>query len=272
MSFQTILSLDTMKFERPENTNSGNVAVVTFTRPDAMNAMNQTFFDNFEKILQEISRPDSGIRALLMTGEGRGFCAGADLKEQAGELPPDLGDTLRRNYNPLIRGLKALPIPTVVAVNGVTAGAGMSLVAACDIAIAAKSSLFLQAFVNIALVPDAGSTFFLPRLVGRARATKMMMLGEKLSATDALDIGLISEVTEDDCLLEHALKIATKFANGPTKALVKIRHLLDQSDDNSLAEQMEAEAIAQQEAGHSADFAEGVGAFIAKRPAVFKGK
>jgi len=271
MSLQLILSLNSMKLECPEKGHMKNLAIVTFTRPEAMNAMNQDFFADFETLLKEISKPQSPYRALLITAEGPGFCAGADLKEQADGFPPDLGDMLRKNYNPLIMGLKSLPIPTVAAVNGVAAGAGMSIVAACDISLAANSSLFLQAFVNIALVPDAGSSFFLPRMVGRARAAKMMMLGEKIPASEAYEMGLVSQLVEDENLFEEALAVAQKFANGPTSAFVQIRQLLDQSDNNTLEQQMEAEATAQQTAGHSGDFAEGVSAFLQKRPPVFKG-
>ncbi|PCI32769.1 MAG: 2-(1,2-epoxy-1,2-dihydrophenyl)acetyl-CoA isomerase [Alphaproteobacteria bacterium] len=248
------------------------VAIVTLSRPDAMNAMNGAFFEDFQDILSELRAEANPVRALLITAEGKGFCAGADLKDQAGDMPPDLAILLRKNYNPLIMGLKNLPIPTIVAINGATAGAGMSLVCACDIAIAAKQAYFLQAFVNIGLIPDAGSTYFLPRMIGRARAVSMMMLGEKLSAEEAVDFGIISKVVDQDDLMTEAMTLAQKLSKMPTKALVSIRKLLDSSEENTLEQQLETEAVAQQTAGHSPDFMEGVMAFLQKRPPVFQGK
>ncbi|PCI43703.1 MAG: 2-(1,2-epoxy-1,2-dihydrophenyl)acetyl-CoA isomerase [Alphaproteobacteria bacterium] len=248
------------------------VAVLTLSRPDAMNAMNSQFFADFRDVLSELSQEENPARALFITAEGKGFCAGADLKDQAGEMPPDLGKSLRENYNPLIMGLRKLPMPTLVAVNGAAAGAGMSLVCACDIAIAADQAYFLQAFVNIALIPDAGSTYFLPRMIGRARAASMMMLGEKLAADQALEYGLISKVIKQDDLISEGMVIARKLAIMPTQALFSIRKLLDSSEKNTLEQQLEVEATAQQVAGHSEDFMEGVMAFLEKRPAVFKGK
>lgn len=260
-------SLQTMTLEYDDT-----VAILTLSRPEAMNAMNSQFFADFQNILSELSEDKNPARALLITAEGKGFCAGADLKEQTGDMPPNLGEALRKNYNPLILGLKNLPIPTIAAVNGAAAGAGMSLVCACDIAIAGDQAYFLQAFVNIALIPDAGSTYFLPRMVGRARAASMMMLGEKLSADQAMEFGIISRVVEQDNLNSEAKSLARKLASMPTKALLSIRKLLDVSENNTLEEQLETEAVAQQKAGHSDNFMEGIMAFLQKRPAVFKGK
>ena len=245
------------------------VAVLTLSRPNAMNAMNARFFDDFQEALADISSDNRHMGALLITAEGSGFCAGADLKDQSGEMPPHLGDKLRQSYNPLIKNLKELPIPTVVAINGAAAGAGMSLVCACDIAIASKQAYFLQAFINIALIPDAGSTYFLPRLVGRSRAAALMMLGEKLPAEKALEFGLISQVVDHDELLKTGLQLAEKLSTMPTEALFSIRKLLDQSEINTLDQQLEAEATAQQIAGQSPDFMEGVMAFIQKRKPKF---
>lgn len=260
-------SFKTMKLDY-----DGDIAVVTLCRPEARNAMNRQFFEDFQSILKSLSKDDNRARALLLLAEGKGFCAGADLKDQTGEMPPNLGDMLRQNYHPLITELKNLPMPTIVAINGAVAGAGMSLACAFDIAIAARDAYFLQAFINIALVPDAGSTYFLPRMVGRARAAAMMMTGEPLPAERALEFGIISEITEPDDLIPRARNIAGKLAAMPTQALFSIRKLLDSSENNTLAKQLEAEAIAQQAAGHSRDFMEGITAFLQKRPPEFKGK
>ncbi len=258
---------DTMRLE--QNT---TVAVITLARPDAMNAMNQQFFIDFQSILKILSKDNNTARALLIVAEGKGFCAGADLKDQAGEMPPNLEEAIRENYNPLIIGLKKIPLPTIVAVDGAVAGAGFSLVCACDIAIASPKAYFLQAFINIALIPDAGSTYFLPRLAGRARAASLMMLGERLLAEQALEYGIISHIVPQDDLKDKAMALATKLASMPTKSLISIRKLLDQSETNNLEQQLEAEAKAQQIAGHSADFIEGVTAFMQKRPPIFQGK
>jgi len=268
MTFSTARLLrETMKLEYDDT-----VAVLTLSRPEAMNAMNSQFFDDFQSLLSELSNQENHVRALLIKAEGKGFCAGADLKEQTDDVPPNLGERLRQNYNPLIQRLKELPIPTIAAVNGAVAGAGMSLICACDIVIAEKQAYFTQAFINIALVPDAGSTYFLPRLIGRARATRLMMLGDSISAEIAHDYGLISKVVDKEVLPIEAMLLAKKMASMPTRSLIEIRKLLDSSEQNTLTEQLEAEAIAQQKAAHSDDFMEGITAFRQKRPPKFTGK
>lgn len=250
------------------------IATVTLNRPDRLNALSLELMTELLKALEEIEQ-DGTMRCLLLTGAGRGFCSGADLA--SGDLSndggmPDLGKALHDRYHPVIRKLAAYRMPVVCAVNGPAAGAGMSLALCGDIVIAAKSATFLQAFANIGLVPDAGSTFFLPRLVGSARALGLTMLGEKLPAETAADWGLIWQCVDDAELMPAAMKVATKFATGPTAGLAQIRKLIRQSATNGLDAQLEAEREGQVIAGRTRDFIEGVTAFLQKRPAKFSGK
>lgn len=250
------------------------IATVTLNRPDRLNALNSELMTELGKALDEIE-VDASIRCLLLTGAGRGFCSGADLA--SGDLNndgglPDLGKALHDKYHPVIRKLAAFRMPVVCAVNGPAAGAGMSLALCGDIVLAAKSATFLQAFANIGLVPDAGSTFFLPRLAGSARALGLTMLGEKLPAETAAAWGLIWQCVPDEDLMPAALKVATKFATGPTVGLAQIRKLIRQSATNGLDAQLEAERESQVIAGRTRDFIEGVSAFLQKRPAKFSGK
>lgn len=250
------------------------IATITLNRPERLNALNTELMVELLAALEEIDA-DAAIRCLMLTGAGRGFCSGADLA--SGDLTkdgglPDLGKALHDNYHPVIRRLASYRMPIVVAVNGPAAGAGMSLALTGDIVIAAKSATFLQAFANIGLVPDAGSTYFLPRLAGSARALGMTMLGEQLPAEKAEAWGLIWKCVEDNALMEEAGKVATKFANGPTIGLGQIRRLMRQSWDATLDQQLESEREAQRVAGRSRDFIEGVMAFLQKRPAKFSGK
>ncbi len=253
-----------------------DVAVLTLNRPQALNAIDEQLALDLRRALTDLTRGRLSARALVLTGAGRGFCAGADL---ASGINPndsatleDLGMVLERHYNPIIKLLRALPMPIVAAVNGPCAGAGMSLAIASDIVIAGQSASFLQAFVNIGLVPDAGSSYFLPRLAGRGRAARMMLLGEKLTAADALEWGVVSSVVDDDKLMDEAMKVARKLAQGPTKAINLIRHMLDQSEINGLSDQLDLERTLQAEAGRYDDFKEGVAAFMEKRKANFKGQ
>jgi 2-(1,2-epoxy-1,2-dihydrophenyl)acetyl-CoA isomerase len=217
---------------------------------------------------------DPGIRALLVTGAGRGFCAGQDLNlRDAGATGDfDAGAALERYYNPLIRRLRALAKPIVAAVNGPAAGAGANIAFACDIILAARSASFLQAFCRLGLVPDAGGTWFLPRLAGSARAMGMAMLGEPLSAVTAAQWGLIWKVVDDDKLMAEARGLAAKLAQGPTAGLGLIKQALNRSLANSLDAQLDVERDFQRLAARSEDFKEGVAAFLEKRPAKFKGR
>lgn len=260
---------DTITFEV-----SDSVGLLTLNRPDSLNAINWPLLDDIGAVLSLIEGGESGVRCLLLTGAGRGFCSGADLsRDDLSAVGPDrdIGLTLEQKYNPVFKRLRALPVPLVTAVNGAAAGAGMSLALAGDIVIAARSAYFLQAFVNIGLIPDAGSTYVVPRLVGKARAQAMMMLGEKVPAEVARDWGMIYEVAEDDALMDRARQIASSLAAGPTVALGHIRTLINASSGNSYADQLDLERAMQKAAGRTEDFVEGVSAFAQKRKAEFKG-
>lgn len=265
-----------MKFETLLLEQRDGVDILTLNRPDALNSFSDKMADEFRAVLDGLMDGQLSGRALLITGAGRGFCAGADLIGSINPNDPamakDVGIVLERHYNQIIKTLQALPVPVVAAVNGPCAGAGMSLAMACDIIIAGRSAAFVQAFVNISLVPDAGSSYFLPRLVGKARAARMMMLGEKIGAEEAERWGLVSAVVDDDKLMDEAMRIAAKLAAGPTQALAMTRDLLTRSADNSLSEQLDLEREYQKRAGRLDDFKEGVDAFINKRKPSFKGQ
>jgi 2-(1,2-epoxy-1,2-dihydrophenyl)acetyl-CoA isomerase len=245
------------------------VATITIARPDRLNALSARTLDELRSAVEKSGR--SGARCLLLTGEGRGFSSGADLAGEGGGLPEDAGAALEKYYNPLVEAIFALPIPVVAAVNGPAAGAGCSLALAADIVIAARSAYFLQAFVNIGLIPDAGATWLLPRLAGRARAMEMMMLGERVPAEQALQWGLISRVVEDEHLASESVLLATRLAQGPTVALGLIRKLARESGDLPLSEALAAERVAQREAGETEDFKGAVMAFLQKRQPRFEG-
>jgi 2-(1,2-epoxy-1,2-dihydrophenyl)acetyl-CoA isomerase len=218
---------------------------------------------------------DPGVRALVLTGAGRAFCAGQDLAEVLppdGSRGPEVSDVIAESYNPLVQRIAALEKPIVCAVNGVAAGAGANIALACDLVLAAKSASFIQAFVNIGLVPDSGGTFFLPRLVGMARAKSLALLGERLSAEQALAWGLIHAVHEPDKLMAEAEALAAKLAAMPTLALGLTKRALHASLDSSLEKQLELERTLQGIAGKSADYAEGVKAFQEKRKPKFTGR
>jgi len=245
------------------------VATLTIARPDRLNALSARTVDELREAVEETGR--SGARCLLLTGEGRGFSSGADLAGGGG-LPEDAGAALEKHFNPLVEALFALEMPVVAAVNGPAAGAGCSLALAADIVIAARSAYFLQAFVNIGLIPDAGATWLLPRLAGRARAIEMMMLGERIPAEQARDWGMIARVVEDGDLAEESVALATRLAQGPTVALGLIRRLAREAQDRPLGEALAAERAAQREAGASEDFKGAVMAFLQKRQPRFEGK
>ncbi|HEX7775965.1 MAG TPA: enoyl-CoA hydratase/isomerase, partial [Parvibaculum sp.] len=216
----------------------------------------------------------NGVRCLVMTGEGRGFCTGANLQGRNDNKSgrSDAGLALETSFHPFLRRLRNLPMPFITSVNGAAAGVGMSFALMGDLVLCAKSSYFLQAFRRIGLVPDGGSTWILPRLVGKARAMELSLLGEKLPAETALQWGLVNRVFEDAALKEETKKLALDLANGPTVSLGLIRKLYWESEDNSYEEQINLERQSQRTAGASSDFKEGVRAFLEKRPAQFRGE
>ena len=266
-----------MEFERAKVDVHGRVGVLTLNHPEVMNAVSPEMLKGLVAAMNYVERPDTGLRALVMTGAGRGFCAGANLSggPSSGAFAPedrDAGAALETSYHPFLRRLRNLKMPFVTAVNGAAAGVGMSFALMGDMVLAGKSAYFLQAFRRIGLVPDGGSTWLLPRLVGLARAKELSLMGDKLSAERALEWGLINRVYDDAALLQEAMKLAEELASGPTVALGLIRGLYWASSDNTYEEQLNAERQAQKIAGRADDFAEGVSAFLQKRKAEFKGR
>ena len=245
------------------------VATITIARPEKLNALSAQTVDELRAAVEEAGAGEA--RCLLLTGEGRGFSSGADLVSGGG-LPEDAGLALEKHFNPLVQALFALPIPVVAAVNGPAAGAGCSLALAADIVIAARSAYFLQAFVNIGLIPDAGATWLLPRLAGRARAMEMMMLGERIPAEKAAEWGLISRVVDDELLAEEAVMLATTLARGPTVALGLVRRLARDAEQLPLSDALAAERVAQRTAGETQDFKAAVMAFVSKHQPRFEGR
>ena len=260
------------EFERAHLTAHGNVALITLNHPEAMNAVSPKMLKGLTHALNHVEKSGK-FRAVVMTGEGRGFCAGANLTEIPEERASadGVGSALETAYHPFLRKLRDLNIPFVTAVNGAAAGVGMSIALMGDLILAARSAYFLQAFSRIGLVPDGGSTWLLPRLVGLARAKELSLLAEKLPAEKALEWGLINQVHNDDALLDAALKLAQRLANGPTQSLGLIRKLYWESPHNSYEVQIDRERESQQKAGKTQDFIEGVAAFAQKRPAKFRG-
>ena len=262
------MSFNTIEFDINEG-----VATLTLNRPKALNSFTSEMHGEIRQVMQQVI-DDASIRCLLITGAGRGFCAGQDLGDRAVTTDggaPDLGESVEKNYNPLIRSIMSLPKPVICAVNGVAAGAGSSLALACDIVLAARSASFIQVFCKIGLVPDSGGSWNLPRAVGLARAKGLALLGDRLPAETAEQWGLIWKCIDDDALQGEAQKMARYFATQPTRALGRIKKLLLESSDNTLFEQLNLEQQAMQELGQSEDYREGVAAFMEKRPPVFKG-
>lgn len=250
----------------------GDVLVITLNRPERLNAAPPAMFDEIRAALSSLD----GARAVLITGEGRAFCSGADLASGALAPGADPGqatfDALTRHYNPTMLALAELDVPVVTAVRGPAAGVGCSLALAGDFVVASATAYFLQAFVNIGLVPDGGASWSLPRLIGRARAAEMMMLGERIAADKALDWGLVHKVVADEALDGEALALARRLAAGPTRALGAMRRNLHAAFDSSFADALQREAEAQREMRGTADSTEGGAAFLQKRKPAFKGR
>jgi 2-(1,2-epoxy-1,2-dihydrophenyl)acetyl-CoA isomerase len=249
-------------------------SILTLNRPDRLNAFNEAQHLALRAALNECAADDA-CRAVVLTGAGRGFCAGQDLSDRDPTIlgeNPDLGRTLEIFYNPLILQLRNLEKPVVCAVNGVAAGAGANIAFACDIVLAAKSAKFIQAFSKIALIPDAGGTWWLTRHLGEARAKALALTAHPLCAEDAAQWGLIWRAVDDGKLMEEALALAEGFASGPTRAYALTKKAIHAASANMLEKQLETERTLQREAGQSDDYKEGVAAFLQKRPAVFMGK
>jgi 2-(1,2-epoxy-1,2-dihydrophenyl)acetyl-CoA isomerase len=266
--------IDTESFamERMSLDIDGNVAVLKFNHPEVMNAVGGQMLEDFAEALGEIRDPANGVRGLLLTGEGRGFCAGANLQDdRRSDRKGGSGDGLRGAYHPLLLTIRDLEIPVVTAVNGAAAGVGMSFAMMGDLVCASKNAFFLQAFARIGLVPDGGSTFMLPRLVGWGRAMELSMLAERLPAETAHEWGLVNRIFEDnEALFDGAMALTRRLANGP-RSIGLIRQAYWNTWHNAFEQQLDLEARLQNQAGASEDFKEGVAAFLEKRDASFKG-
>lgn len=249
----------------------GSVAKVVHNRPGVLNSYNRQMALELQEALDTCTS-DKNVRAVYLTGEGRAFCAGQDLAEAIAKDGTPLQSIVRDHYNPIIRKIRALEKPVVCAVNGVAAGAGANIAMACDIVFAARSASFIQAFSKIGLIPDSGGTFFLPRLVGFQRAAALMMLGDKVSAEQALQMGMIYRLSDDDKLQSEAFETAQLLSTMPTKGIGLTKRLLNQSMTNDLNKQLDMEEEMQTAAGKTHDYNEGVKAFLEKRKPVFKGE
>lgn len=262
--FSPAASYENLLFEK----NSQGVARITLNRPDSLNSLSGPLTKELSEVFNKVA-DDGEIRAIILTGAGRGFSAGADLKSGTGSDP---ADWIRAYYNPLILKMSQLGKPIVASVNGVAAGAGFSLALSCDVRIASEKARFISAFIRIGLVPDSGLAYFLPRLVGLGRALEIAATGDEVSAAKAFEYGMVNRVVSPDALEAETLAFATKLAQGPTFAIGLTKKLMGEGLEKNLAEVLEMEASAQHHAGKSEDFREGVQAFIEKRPSQFKGK
>ncbi|MBA4012242.1 MAG: 2-(1,2-epoxy-1,2-dihydrophenyl)acetyl-CoA isomerase [Phenylobacterium sp.] len=266
-----------MAYSKIKTSVADGIGVITLADPGTLNAAGLDLMDELQQAFDGM-KADASVRCVVLTGEGRGFCSGANLSGRGGAAPanpdpegPDAGAALESVYNPFVKSLREYPLPIVTAVNGVAAGVGCSLALMGDIIVCAESAYFLQAFRRIGLVPDGGSTYLLPRLIGKARAMEMALMGEKVPAKTAVEWGLANRVVPDDQLMATAMEFAQNLATGP-KALGAIRKLMWESLDAEWADQLHAERVAQKHAGRTEDNREGILAFLQKRPALFKGR
>ena len=265
-----------MAYSKIKTSVADGIGVITLADPSTLNAAGLDLMDELQQAFAAM-KADAAVRCVVLTGEGRGFCSGANLSGRgpAADTPdpegPDAGASLEAVYNPFVTSLREYPVPIVTAVNGVAAGVGCSLALMGDIIVAAESAYFLQAFRRIGLVPDGGSTYLLPRLIGKARAMEMALLGDKIPAKTALEWGLVNRCVPDDQMMATAMELAKALATGP-KALGAIRKLVWESLDEAWAPQLHAERVAQKHAGRTEDSREGILAFLQKRPAAFKGR
>jgi 2-(1,2-epoxy-1,2-dihydrophenyl)acetyl-CoA isomerase len=253
----------------------GNVGIITLNRPDKLNAFSDELTFRLQDALKEMEK-DKDVRAIIITGAGRGFCSGQDLQSRSVSQDmgdrPSLGDSIRRRYNPIVTKIRRMEKPIIAAVNGVAAGAGASLAFACDFRIATENSSFIQSFTKVGLVPDSGSTFMLPRLIGATKAFELMLSAEKVPAAEALKLNLINKVVPEGEAMNEAMALAEKLAAGPTKAFGLTKRAVNRALFHDLEELLEYEANLQEIAGRSDDFQEGVKAFVEKRTPAYTGK
>lgn len=260
------MTLENLDFSTVEG-----VALIVLNRPDKLNSFDNSLAANLQAALDHcMDNPD--VRCVLLTGAGRGFCAGQDLAEAVSDDFGEIEDHVEQKYNPIVRKIRALEKPVIAAVNGVAAGAGANLAYCCDIIVAAEGAKFIQSFVNIGLVPDTGGTYFLPRLVGLHKASIMTMLGEKVTAQEAKDLGLVYKIFPDGELMDGAMELAKRMAKMPTRGIGLTKKALNYSLRNTMNEQLAVEKDLQGQAGRTADNAEGINAFLEKRKPIFKGE
>lgn len=248
-----------------------NACYITFNRPDVYNAINDELSKELQDALKNAAK-DENARVIVLTGEGKAFCSGQDLKDISGQEDRSLGESLHKRYNPIIKSMRTMEKPIIGKINGVAAGAGCSLALACDYLVASENASFIEIFINVGLVPDSGSSYFLPRVVGKQKAFELATMGNKLDAESARKWGIVNQVADENSFDDETDKIVKYYANAPTKAIGMIKKMLEKSTHSTLEEMLEYEAQCQEVAGRSEDYKEGVDAFVNKRKPSFKGK